>query len=469
MSKVHSTELFASLPPPWPDDPIPQIREALAQANKKVVVLDDDPTGTQTVHDIPVLTEWTAEALQVELANDLPAFYILTNSRSLSLAQAQALNSEIGRNLIEAARRGERAFVVVSRSDSTLRGHFPGEVQALADALGGEFDGWLLIPFFEGGGRYTLHDVHYVSDGEWLVPAGETEFAQDAVFGYRASNLRAWVEEKTRGRIRADTVDAISIAEIRQGGPVRVAEHLQQLEQGRICVVNAASQRDIETFTVGLLKAEAAGKRFLYRTAASFVPARAGLEPRPLLAPGELDLPPQGGGLIVVGSYMPKTTVQVNHLLEQTDVVAVEVNVAMLLANDQRGQEIGRVAQQVDAALRQGRDVVVFTSRRLVTGADAESSLAIGQRISHSLIEIVRSISVRPRYLLAKGGITSSDIATRGLRIKRALVLGQIAPGVPVWQAGPKSRYPGLAYIVFPGNVGGPQTVAEIVTALKVQ
>ena len=157
-------------------------------------MLDDDPTGTQTVHNIPVLTEWSVASLRAELANDLPCFYILTNSRSLPLPGAQAMNVEIARNLREASHQAQRDFVIVSRSDSTLRGHFPGEVDALANALEQDFDGWLIIPFFLEGGRYTIGNVHYVAEGDKLVPAGETPFARDSAFGYRASNLREWVE-----------------------------------------------------------------------------------------------------------------------------------------------------------------------------------------------------------------------------------------------------------------------------------
>ena len=111
--------------------------------------------------------------------------------------------------------------------------------------------------------------------------------------------------------------------------------------------------------------------------------------------------------------------------------------------------------------------MVVFTSRQLFTGADAASSLAIGQRVSEGLVAIARSLTTQPRYILAKGGITSSDIATQGLTVRRALVIGQILPGIPVWQLGPESRFPGLVYIVFPGNVGGPEALAEIVAKLK--
>jgi uncharacterized protein YgbK (DUF1537 family) len=458
---------LANLPPEWPADPLPDIRVAVHAADEMLVVLDDDPTGTQSVHGISVLTEWSVDALRAELESAMPAVYLLTNSRSMPLAQAQALNAEIGRNIQAAARPGGRRPVVVSRSDSTLRGHFPGEVDALAAALGGGFDATLLIPAFIAGGRYTIDDIHYVADGDRLIPAGETDFARDATFGYRASNLREWVAEQTSGRMPAARVAAISIETIRHTGPDGVADQLAVLHDGGICVINAAAERDLAVAALGILQAEARGKRFLYRTAASIVPLRAGISPRPLLTRADLDLPAAGGGLIVVGSYVSKTSGQVAALLEQPGLAGVEVDVGALLANEGWDGEIARVAQAADQRLRADQDIAIFTSRRLVTGADAESSLAIGRRVSDGLVAIVRAITTRPRYLLAKGGITSSDIATRGLDVRRALVLGQILPGVPVWRLGPESRYPGMIYIVFPGNVGGSGALAEVVASLR--
>ena len=469
---------LANLPPEWPVDPLPAIRTAVRAADEMLVVLDDDPTGTQSVHGISVLTEWSIDMLRAELGSAMPAVYLLTNSRSMPLAQAQALNAEIGRNIQAAAQPGGRRPVVVSRSDSTLRGHFPGEVDALAAALGGGFDATLLIPAFIAGGRYTIENIHYVADGDRLIPAGETDFARDATFGYRASNLREWVAEQTGGRVPAARVAAISIATIRRAGPDGVADQLAALHGGGVCVINAAGERDLAVAALGILQAEARGKRFLYRTAASIVPLRAGISPRPLLTRADLDLPtgpwPKGrpnagdaGGLIVIGSYVSKTSGQIAALLEQPGVANVEVDVGALLANEGWDREIARVSQVADQRLRAGQDIAIFTSRRLVTGADAESSLAIGRRVSDGLVAIVRAITTRPRYLLAKGGITSSDTATRGLNVKRALVLGQILPGVPVWRLGAESRYPGMVYIVFPGNVGGPGALAEVVAALR--
>lgn len=458
---------LAHLPAPWPVDLLPGIQAQLAAGGRKLVVLDDDPTGTQTVHHVPVLTTWEADALAAELAAPGPVFYILTNSRSLPLPEAQALNVAIGRALVEAGAASGRDFEAVSRSDSTLRGHYPGEVDALAAALGHRVDATLIIPFFLEGGRYTLNDVHYVAEGARLVPAAQTPFAQDAAFGYHHSSLPAWVEEKTQGRVPASAVASISLADLRQGGPDVVLAKLLGLRGERVCVVNAAALRDLEVLVSALLQAEAQGKRFLYRTAASFVQIRAGLATRPLLTAADLSLPAQGGGLFVVGSYVPKTTGQVNALLAVPKLARVEVAVPALLEPGRRAAEIARATAAINAALAAGQDALLYTSRELVTSGDAAASLAIGGQVSAALVAIVRGLSVQPRYLVAKGGITSSDIATKALGIRRALVLGQILPGVPVWQTGAESRYPGLSYIVFPGNVGGEQALVEIVSGLR--
>jgi uncharacterized protein YgbK (DUF1537 family) len=464
---IKKSELVDSLPKEWPVDLRRQIRRHVKESRCKIVVLDDDPTGTQTVHDVPVLTDWSVETLAAELVNDLPAFYILTNSRSFTLDVAQSINTLIGHNLGAAARRTNTRYIVVSRSDSTLRGHFPGEVEALSNALSTDFDAWIIAPFFQEGGRYTIDDIHYVEENGMMIPAAETDFARDEVFGYSASNLRDWIEEKTAWKKSSHDVCSISIKDLREGGPARVASFLRNLQNENVCVVNAASYRDLEVFVAGLLNAESRGKRFLYRTAASFVQVRAGLSPRPLLTASDLDLPASGGGLIIVGSHVPRTTQQVNALLTQSQIAQAEVSVNTLLDETRRNEEIKRVAEQADQAIEQGKDMAIYTGRELVTGQTAESNLSIGQKVSSGLIAILDHINSRPRYILAKGGITSSDVATRGLKVKRAMVCGQILPGVPVWKLGAESRWSGMVYMVFPGNVGGSNALADVAGKLK--
>ncbi|MBL9190111.1 MAG: hypothetical protein JNK23_21705 [Opitutaceae bacterium] len=452
--------LLASLPP----EPVLAPRAAAA----KIIVLDDDPTGTQTVHGIPVLTTWGVEELTAELRAPEPCCYILTNTRAFPVARACAINREIGANLARAAAAAGRAFTVVSRGDSTLRGHYPAETDALAEALGGGFDGTLIIPAFFAGGRVTIGDTHYVADGDRLVPAGETEFARDASFGYRASDLRAWVEEKTAGRIRADEVLSLSLEDLRTRNEAAVAAKLATLPRGGVAIVNAAGRGDLAALTHVLAHAERAGRRYLFRTAADFVAAYAGIAPRPLLTAAELaEAGSRHGGLLVAGSYVGKTSAQLEALFAACPALErVEISVEQLLLDDRRATEIARCATALAVAIAAGRSAALVTSRRLITGRDAAHSLAIGETVSASLVGIVRDLAVRPRWLIAKGGITSSDTATRALGLRRALVLGQALPGVPVWRAGPESKWPGLAYVVFPGNVGGPDALATLVGSL---
>ncbi|XP_042963966.1 uncharacterized protein LOC122297829 [Carya illinoinensis] len=460
--------VLKSLPAEWPLDPIDDIQKLNQNNSKTLVVLDDDPTGTQTVHDIEVLTEWTVESLAAQFRKNPKCFFILTNSRSLSSEKASALIKDICRNIDTAANSAENVgYTVVLRGDSTLRGHFPEEADAAVSVLG-EMDAWIICPFFLQGGRYTIEDIHYVADSDKLIPAGETEFAKDAAFGYKSSNLREWVEEKTGGRIPASSVTSISIQLLRKGGPEAVFEHLSSLPKGSTCIVNAASERDMAVFAAGMIKAELKGMRFLCRTAASFVSSRVGIIPKAPILPKDLGINKErNGGLIVVGSYVPKTTKQVEELRLQCGQIlkTIEVSVDKLAmrSGEERKEEISRAAELADCFLRAHEDTLILTSRELITGKTPSESLEINFKVSSALVEIVRQITTKPRYILAKGGITSSDLATKALEAKCAKIVGQALPGVPLWQLGPESRHPGVPYIVFPGNVGDSKALAEVV------
>ncbi len=467
MVPLFKSAAFAALPPAWPIDLLPANAAAASASGRTLVVLDDDPTGTQTVRNIAVVTTWDLATLNAELSAAPACFYILTNSRSLTAEASRALHLELAANLRAASAATRRPVVVASRSDSTLRGYYPLETDTLAEILG-PFDVTFITPYFEAGGRYTLNDTHYVAEGDRLVPAADTPFARDAAFGYRHSHLPSWVEEKTGGRTRATDVATISLELLRSGGPLAVAEKLRALPRGSVCIVNAAAPRDIEVFAAATLAAEAAGSRFLYRTAAGFVAARIGQSPQhALLPPAAFSLPNAHGGLTLVGSYVPKTSAQLSALLAASVVTPIEVDVAALLDDTLRASTLAATLTALNAALAAGRDTVVYTSRQLITGSDAAASLAIGRRVSDALIYLVQHLAVAPRYLIAKGGITSSDTATRGLGVRRALVLGQALPGVPVWQLGPEARFPGLGYVVFPGNVGSDPALAELVQKLS--
>lgn len=468
MIKRQNIQYLASLPPEWPEDLLPAIRRTIASSADKIVILDDDPTGTQTVHDLPVLTHWSVSALVNELQGEAAAFFILTNSRSLTEDKACALAKEIGSNLQQAMRHTGVRCLLVSRSDSTLRGHFPAEVDAMAEVTGKSALPYLILPFFLEGGRYTVGDIHYVQEGDTLVPAAETMFARDRAFGFINSNLKDWVVEKSSGNITSSSITSVTIEDIRRKGPQKVAEVLRAVPERTACIVNAASYRDMEVVVSALLEVEREGKEFLYRTAASFVRCRTGMDHETSLLTGEQLRCNNGhGGLFIIGSYVNKTSSQLAALLADQELIGIEMEVDKLLDQSTQAAEIRRVTQATTAALENGYDCAVFTSRKLIAGDDAAASLAIGQRVSNSLIEVVRGLSIQPSYLVAKGGITSSDVATKGLGVVRAMVIGQPLPGVPAWRLGPETRYPDMAYIVFPGNVGEDDALVQLRRGLK--
>ncbi len=459
--------LLESLPPAASCDHFVQVLQLLGRSHVKAVVLDDDPTGTQTVYGLDVLADWGVEALAAALAAPGPVFYILTNSRSMSGPRAASVNREIVANLRKAAELVGTEFVLVSRSDSTLRGHFAVEVGALRQALGTPVDGVIVIPAFFEGGRYTVDDVHYVAEGELLVPAAQTEFARDTTFGYVKSNLREWIEEKTGGEVRSGDVASLGIEALRaRDAEQRVLGRLKSLPKGGYLVVNAASYADVDAFVHGLLLAEAEGRRYILRTAASFVRVRAGLVARPVLSAGDYSESVPGGGLVVAGSYTKKTTSQIESLLVLPNTAAIEVQVDRLAAEPSRAAEVARASRLARDAMKSGLHAVVFTSRRLETALGRAGDLSAGEIVSGALVSIVRSVETQPRFMIAKGGITSSDIATRGLGMRRARVLGQAAPGVPVWLMGQETRFPGMKYVVWPGNVGSPDALRDVVRAV---
>ncbi|PHN02119.1 four-carbon acid sugar kinase family protein [Flavilitoribacter nigricans] len=464
--KLVAETAFAELPPVQEVDLSHTIQTATRKKVDVFIVLDDDPTGTQTIYNIPVLTNWSVKDIREELMKGTPLFYILTNSRSYQKEAADRLALQIGRNITEANANFARRIMVISRSDSTLRGHYPSEVEALEVGLGSNQAVNILIPAFFEGGRYTINNVHYVRQNGHLIPAAHTPYAQDRVFGYTQSDLRKWVEQKTGGAVAASEVITFSIQELRTDSIEFIAEKLNNCEPGMTCVVNAANYHDLQVFALALMQSTI---HPICRTAASFVAVLAAQPVKPLLQPAEIVEDQGRGGLLVIGSYVPTTTRQLEHLQAHTDLETIELDVSRLLnAGADTQAQLKTYSDRINALIRDGRDVALYTSRDLIAANTAEENLAIGTRIAAFLTDIVSQLALRPRYLIAKGGITSSEIATKSLRVKRAIVKGQILPGVPVWSCGPESKFPGLSYIIFPGNVGEADSITKVVNDLMI-
>ncbi|HET6485003.1 MAG TPA: four-carbon acid sugar kinase family protein [Spirochaetia bacterium] len=442
------------------------IRARIAASRTRVVVIDDDPTGTQTVHGVRVLLSWPVPVLRSLLSSTDPLFYLCTNSRSLEAGAAARLSVQVGRALRTAARREDMTVALLSRSDSTLRGHFPIEVESLASGLGLEPDGIIIAPAFFEAGRFTAEDVHWVERGGTVVPACETEFARDPTFGFRSRDLRSWVEEKTHGAVKASSVLSLSLDLIRRSGPEGVARRLLEASRGQPVIVNAACYEDLEVTVLGILQAEAAGRRFVYRTAASFAKVRAGMDDRGLLTEAELGVR-RGPVLIVVGSYVEATTLQLTRLRESGIAEGVELRTSALESPGRLQRtwrrEIETAAGRVSALLASGRCAILYTSRER---RETREFLGFGARLMAGLCDVVRRLSAKPGAIVAKGGITSVAVARDALGVRQATVLGQVLPGVPVWRLGAGSRLADVPYVVFPGNVGGPEALAQVVQRL---
>lgn len=468
--KVSKDELFAKIPAVDAAKVDAALNEEREAFDRKIIVLDDDPTGVQTVNGIHVYTDWTEESIAAGFAEENRMFFILTNSRAFQTAQTEAEHRTIAARVAAEARRTGKEFMLISRSDSTLRGHYPLETVTLARTLeesGERIDGEVLMPFFKEGGRFTIGDVHYVQEGAELTPAGDTEFARDKTFGYTSSDMKEYIEEKTQGAFRAADVVSISLDDLRAMRVDVIIKQLMAVTDFRKVIVNAVDYVDVKVFAIAMIRAMKEGKHFLFRTAAAWTKVIGGVTDKPLLRRDELVVPGNAnGGLIIIGSHVKKTTEQFEKLRELDAVKFVEFNHLLVLDTPRLEAELQRIIRETEDAIRHGMTVAVYTGRkRFDAGSEAES-LRVSVQISDALTSIVRRLSVQPAFLIAKGGITSSDVGTKGLSVRRALVLGQVAPGIPVWQTGAESKFPGMSYIIFPGNVGAVETLRDVVKML---
>lgn len=430
-----------------------------------IIVLDDDPTGSQTVHSCLLLTRWDPQTLKLGLQDSSPIRFILTNTRSLPPAKAEEVTRSVCRALKQAmGELGWERALFVSRSDSTLRGHYPLETDVMAAELG-PFDAHFLVPAFFEGGRITRNSVHYLRVGERWVPVHETEFARDAVFGYHHSYLPDYVQEKTQGRIRAEQVERLTLEQIRAG----CLERLLSLEGNVCCVVDGETQADLDRFAQDVWAAIEQGKRFLFRSAASLLTALAQLPPQPV-PPEQMGqfVRSSQPGVVIVGSHVQKSSQQLARLLQEPETQGIEVEVRRLLDPD--AELLPGILAQVHSAYEQGLTPVVYTSREELTfeKGSVERRLAFGQKVSRLLMGVVQGLPEGIGYLISKGGITSNDTLSTGLDLPAVRLLGQVYPGISmVITPSDHPRFPNLPVVLFPGNVGEVDTLVLLHRRLK--
>ncbi len=396
----------------------------------KMVVLDDDPTGIQTVHGCMLITRWDEASMRQGFEDKEPFFYVLTNTRAMTREDAARVTREAMEMVVRVNKDFGFRLIVVSRSDSCLRGHFPLETDVMREVLAENgirvAEKTPFCPAFIEAGRVTIDGIHYMKDGERLIPVSETEFAHDNVFGYHSSVLRDYIKEKGANADDYDIIDAQDYTAL-----IQYAKKIFQKLQSNDAIV--------------------------IRCSSSLPKAISGISDKPLL--DRTMLKHDGVGCFVVGSHVKKTTLQLECLLQAEGTCAVEVDVQRILNDaDPLMLETLDVIRQV---VEQGLTPVVYTSRQEIRLADADQRQHLGQQVSDFLVDIVRRLPYTPAYLVGKGGITSHDILTKGLDISSARVLGQVVNSVPCVMT---HMFP---YIIFPGNVGSEQSLREVYQKLR--
>ena len=407
------------------------------------VVIDDDPTGCQTVYGIDVLLTRDAKAIEscIEKGDH---FFILTNSRSMSADEAFSVNAEIAKCLKE---HGDH-IRIISRSDSTLRGYFKEEIEGISSVYGA-FDAVIVAPAFFEGARITRDGTHFLQEGESLIPVDQTEFANDPDFSFSTAYLPDWIEEKMKGAVAADEVITISTEDIERTDQGLDLPKLRNAPKGSYVVVNTGNYQELKYILEAISPLESTGRKYLYRSAASLVKARLGIDDQPYYKPSRRG----NRGLIIVGSYVKKTTQQLDYLLANSSACgSIEVSIQAVLDNFSEYQS--GVSSTINQMMDEGKSVVVYTERDHWKEKGEKSSLVVHSEVAEFLSTLVSNLRGQPGYIVAKGGITSHDVAAKGLQVTKAKVLGQLMAGVPVWNLY-DGKFPSMEYVVFPGNVGG--------------
>ena len=431
------------------------------------IVVDDDPTGPQCVRDVPVITRWTEQDFVWGLAQNSNCLFVLTNSRSMDAVKARDVVNQVVQTALRTPNVDPRGLRFLSRSDSTLRGHFPLETDTIHAALNEVMEPrralTVLAPAFPSAGRITLDGVHWVVEGGVATPVGMTGYARDETFGFGSSDLCSWVSEKT-GRPRVE-VRSIRLAQVRRGFEA-VAEAMRQTPADGVVVVDAVEESDLDVLAAAVADVEAAGWRVVTRGAPGLARAMIGQRlPGPLSDSEVRAAVMPGHGLVVVGSHVSLSSRQ----LERVDgLLHVVLDVDRVLSGALNPDECaGLVYEHLLAG-----DTMLSTSRTLRHGRTAAESLSIARQVADTLVAVTRGVlrRVEPAWLLGKGGITSSDLLSKSAGFARATVLGQLLPGmVPVLRGdvpclGDDRRCP---CVIFPGNVGSDDTLAEAIARLQ--
>jgi uncharacterized protein YgbK (DUF1537 family) len=410
----------------------------------RTVVLDDDPTGTQSATGVPVLLEFSADLL-AEVLSDSCSVYVQTNSRAISEPEAVCLVASVRDAALAAGEQLGEEIQFVLRGDSTLRGHVFAESQVFAttDSV------MLFVPAFPDGGRFTRDGIHYGRINGVEVPAGETEFAQDPVFPFHSSSMSAYVEEKT-GRPSTHVL----LDEVRGGGLTQV---LLTAPPGQVVTCDAVTGDDIRLVADAVRAARSTGRTVVVRSAAPLAADLAGVASTGLMPTPLVDGPLST--LLVCASHTAGATAQLRAI---GDCHGAPVEIDTFAALNDPADTGAAAAAELRGRLGDKGFAMLSSQRERLA---EHNTLRHGERVMTAITTAVAAVRDDVDVVITKGGITSSEVAATGLGVKRATVLGQVLPGVSVWSIEPTPNHRQLM-IVVPGNVGGAETLQLVLAAV---
>jgi uncharacterized protein YgbK (DUF1537 family) len=417
-------------------------------------VLDDDPTGTQAVKDVPVILDWDDQRAWQAVRADDRSVHLLTNSRAHNRAEA----AQLVKRAAQAAQIHLHNPRIVLRGDSTLRAHLWEEYEALRSVLAPQKPDvpLLLVPALPAAGRVTINGVQMIERDGARVPLDSTEYATDGDLSYSTAALAQWAQERSRGHLQAADAIHIPLNQLRaHDGATTLAAALERAASiGRPAAVvpDAETDQDLSVIATGLQQAERSDTTVIVRAAPAFAAVLTGTIAESLTPP-----PTASRVLVICGSFVPATTAQLAELDRQWPHTTVNASVAALAADDPTA-ELRRISNAAAQLLDRTGLAVVATDRTRDAALVHASSQ---QRIALALAGVARTVSAG--VVIAKGGITSAVTALHGLGATAARVIGPVLPGVSYW------RLPdGRDYLVVPGNVGGPELLAELVASIHV-
>ena len=439
----------------------------------KTIVFDDDPTGSQTVCNCPLLLNWEKSNLEKAISSNSLVF-ILANTRSLTAELAGNRITQICQSLKLVLTRNSISLddiFIVSRGDSTLRGHAFLEPEIINQELG-PFDATFHIPAFFEGGRKTINSIHYLDD----IPMHKTIFAKDSTFGYSTSFLPDWIAEKSKGLINPDeiisiTIDQLNKARESDSGMINFIEELSRLRFNQKVIVDAESSIDLDTLcnAIKLLKGK---KRFLFRSAASLINSLTNIRTNhnhikdySSLIIKYKDKKPKPG-LILIGSYIPLANNQLQALLKTDYFMEVELPVKKIfgILNNKNSEDSlfileDKLINKILDIIELKKTPILYTSRGELTFKSDSSRMKFAISLAESMARITSHLFDRIGYIISKGGITTNTLLTNGLKIEYVILKGQIMPGLSLVCPPQTFQYPPIPIITFPGNLGDKSTL----------